>query len=273
MTTQLVKVDFHDDPLWVGMVDGKPLVAVNPISVALSLDPKAQRNRIDRDEILSKGKVIMTLPSPGGPQETLCLPLDLIPGFIFGIDDRRIKDESIREKVLRYKRECYAVLYRHFFPAASPVDGSAAASIDPDTLSVAEKRLKLDQVMQCRLIFGQPAARELWAALGLEMVPAMVDLSGVEQAGGAAARAAANDLAQINRFIAERIDVCPGVLVPAHVLYSAYRSWCDGAAVMAVSNKLFSRAIQDHGFRRKKSSGMYYSGLRLKPQEAGGVHG
>lgn len=54
------------------------------------------------------------MPSPGGWQETVCLPLDLIPGFLFGIDDRRVKDDC-RDVVLRYKRDCYRVLYEHFF--------------------------------------------------------------------------------------------------------------------------------------------------------------
>jgi hypothetical protein len=59
-------------------------VALKPIVEGMGLDWKSQYRRVSDDPILSKGMVTMTIPSGGGPQETVCLPLSMIPGWIFG---------------------------------------------------------------------------------------------------------------------------------------------------------------------------------------------
>jgi len=43
----------------------------------------------------------------------VCLPLDYISGFLFGLNADRVKPE-LRERVLRYQRECYKVLAEAF---------------------------------------------------------------------------------------------------------------------------------------------------------------
>lgn len=62
-------------------------------------------------------------PSAGGSQETFCLRLDLVHGWLFTIDESRVKDEETRQRVLSYKRECYAVLFRHFHGATKVAPG------------------------------------------------------------------------------------------------------------------------------------------------------
>jgi hypothetical protein len=56
---------------------------------------------------------MITTPSEGGNQETLCLPLEYLNGWLFGIDDRRVAPE-IREPLILYKREAYAALHDYF---------------------------------------------------------------------------------------------------------------------------------------------------------------
>ena len=47
-------------------------------------------------------------------QETACLKLDYLNGWLFSIDSVRIKSPEVRERVQLYQRECYRVLYRYF---------------------------------------------------------------------------------------------------------------------------------------------------------------
>jgi hypothetical protein len=47
----------------------------------------------------------------------LCLPLEFINGWLFGINASRVKEE-IRENLIRYQRECYKVLARAFLERA-----------------------------------------------------------------------------------------------------------------------------------------------------------
>jgi hypothetical protein len=44
----------------------------------------------------------------------VCLPLDYIAGFLFGVNADRVKPE-LRERVILYQRECYRVLADAFF--------------------------------------------------------------------------------------------------------------------------------------------------------------
>ena len=43
----------------------------------------------------------------------ICLPLDYISGFLFGINATRVKEE-VRDRLIRYQRECYRVLAEAF---------------------------------------------------------------------------------------------------------------------------------------------------------------
>lgn len=90
------------------------LIPIKPICEALGIDDKAQRNRIDRDEILSSVGVIMTSTGADGKSyEMTCLPLEFIFGWLFSIDASRVNEEA-KESVISYKRECYHVLFQYF---------------------------------------------------------------------------------------------------------------------------------------------------------------
>lgn len=99
--------------------EGREYVAVKPVCEGIGLAWTAQYERIQRDAVLAEGIRVIRIPSAGGVQETICLPLEMLNGWLFGVDDKRVK-ETIREKLIFYKQECYRVLHRHFF-AEPPV--------------------------------------------------------------------------------------------------------------------------------------------------------
>jgi len=110
----LVKVTFYGDQLYaIRNDDDSVLVALKPIVEGMGLGWESQHNRVKRDPILSQGIVMMNIPSRGGDQESICLPLNMIPGWLMGVDANRV-NETIREKVIKYQRECYDVLAAHF---------------------------------------------------------------------------------------------------------------------------------------------------------------
>jgi hypothetical protein len=111
---EVVRVTFYGDQLWgYRQDDHSVLVALKPIAEGIGLDWGSQFHRVKRDPILSKGIVILTIPSGGGDQEAVCLPLRLLPGWLNGISANSVK-ESIRDKVIKYQEECYEVLAAHF---------------------------------------------------------------------------------------------------------------------------------------------------------------
>lgn len=142
---QLVTVEFHGQTLVAALIDGKPYVAMRPIVENIGLDWKSQYARINRNLVMSKGVVMMTIPSDGGNQETLCLPLDLLNGWLFGVDVNRVKDE-IKPKLIRYQEECYRVLFQHFMPQQA-----AAAQPDPANSFTVQPGDKLSEGQQIAL--------------------------------------------------------------------------------------------------------------------------
>jgi hypothetical protein len=90
------------------------MVAVKPMVEAMGLDWKTQHRKILAHPVLSKGMVIMTIPSEGGPQEVVCLPLAVLPGWQMTINANEVKPE-LRDTVIAYQTEASAVLFRHFF--------------------------------------------------------------------------------------------------------------------------------------------------------------
>ena len=132
------------------------------------MDWKSQYQRLKDDPVLSEGMVTITMPSPGGPQETVCLKLEMVNGWLFKIDSRRLKDDASKASLIVYQRECYQVLFDHFYgkrmkPVAQIVD-------EPQE----NETLKVRKVNECRHVFGTQAAAQLWMKLGLDMVPAML---------------------------------------------------------------------------------------------------
>ena len=131
MNTQLETIQFHNQSLIVLNHENKPYIAMKPICENIGLDWHAQRQRIHRHHVLSKGEVMITSPSKSGNQEYLCLPISMLNGWLFGIDTNRVKPE-IRQKLEQYQLECFDVLYNHFMPKV--------AQQYPNTISVEQQQ-------------------------------------------------------------------------------------------------------------------------------------
>lgn len=95
-------------------ISEEQFIPIRPICEALGIDDKAQRNRIERDEILSSTGVIMTSVGADGKQrDMMCLPIEFIFGWLFSIDTSRVNEEA-KHFVVSYKKECYHALFKHF---------------------------------------------------------------------------------------------------------------------------------------------------------------
>ena len=73
-------IPFHGQAIPVFTQNHQHYVAMKPICENIGLDWRAQRQRIMRNSVMAQGVVMMTTPSNGGKQETLCLPLEYLNG-------------------------------------------------------------------------------------------------------------------------------------------------------------------------------------------------
>ncbi len=140
---QVSQVDFYGDGLTAALVEiggeRQVLVPLRQFCQYLGVDWASQYQRTKRDEILAREmmSVVITttlIPVRGQRQSypALCLPLDLLPGWLFNISPSRVKPEY-RERVQRYRGLCYRALWRAFqrgelFPVGEPTNLEASAS-------------------------------------------------------------------------------------------------------------------------------------------------
>ena len=102
--------------------DENRLVPIKPICDALGIDAKAQRTKINSDELLNSTGVLSTsVGADGKDREMLCLPIEYIFGWLFSINPKNVKPEA-KEFVARYREECYRVLADHFLGAQDFLD-------------------------------------------------------------------------------------------------------------------------------------------------------
>lgn len=144
---------FYDDEITAVLVDlqGKQAVyvPVRPICDFLGVAWSPQLRRINRDPVLTvETKGVTVTVTPGGRQEMICLPLDFLNGFLFGINASRVK-ESVREQLIIYQRECYRVL----------ADAFLDLEIRSDTTSSAE--ISLYQVREMGLAIARMAEEQI----------------------------------------------------------------------------------------------------------------
>ena len=118
------QVLFYDDEITAVLMqlqdEQQVYIPLRPICEYLGLDWSAQTRRIRRDPVLSKWAtfVAITATNPeeaqkGGNPNMLCLPLDYLNGFLFGVSATRVRPE-LQERVILYQERCYKVLSEAF---------------------------------------------------------------------------------------------------------------------------------------------------------------
>lgn len=114
MTKQIATVTFHGAPLTVITQADQKLVAMKPIVEGIGLGWQSQYNRIQRQPVLKSVVVMMnTTGADGKSYQMLCLPIDYLNGWLFGVDANRVR-EDIRDTLIMYQRECYQVLANYW---------------------------------------------------------------------------------------------------------------------------------------------------------------
>lgn len=127
-------VDFYGDEITTAIVDidgrSRLYVPIKAISDYLGLAWSGQFERIQRDPVLSGETrfIRVTRTNLGGDPEVLCLPVEFIHGWLFGINASRVKPE-LKEKVMRYQRDCYRVLWEAF-NAQAPVTTQSTSALE-----------------------------------------------------------------------------------------------------------------------------------------------
>lgn len=125
---------FYDDEIKLVIVQEEgeqtAYVPLRPICEFLGVTWSPQLRRINRDPILSEvsSSVTVTVTEAGQRGQMLCLPIDYLNGWLFGINATRVKD-TVRERLLRYQKECYQVLAQAYTGAATESDSATMMAL------------------------------------------------------------------------------------------------------------------------------------------------
>lgn len=125
MNNQIVSqtVTFNNQELITFEQNGVQYTAMKPICENIGIDWESQRQRIKRDDILSKvACMIKATGLDGKIYEMLSLPIQFLNGWLFGVDSKRVKTDEAKKNLMAYKLECYQVLhdYWHKGEAVNP---------------------------------------------------------------------------------------------------------------------------------------------------------
>lgn len=114
MTQEIITVPFMGSQLLAVVTPAGKYVAIKPISDEFGLSWPGQFRRINRDALLSRGTYETAIPSlRGGNQNTLCLHIDYINAWLFGISINHVKLE-LRERLMTFQLECNKALNEYF---------------------------------------------------------------------------------------------------------------------------------------------------------------
>ena len=113
---QLSVVKFHNKQISCTVLpNGKIYVAIKPICDAIGIQSKNALLTIKKDSFLGAMVCTYTLLDSANrkfPME--CLPLEFIHGWLFTINENLV-NEKAKPKLKEFKKECYQVLFNHFF--------------------------------------------------------------------------------------------------------------------------------------------------------------
>lgn len=235
---------FHGHDLIVipGDTPEATYVVLKPIVEAMGLQWHAQRKRIHRNEVLREGASMMDLPSVGGVQTAMCLPLTRLNFWLATIETSRVRPD-LRETILNYQRECADALYAHFFGAQTPAETVAAAS--PLRALTPQDHGRLARMgREIRLSVGRAAAARFLLREGVitadDAGPAA---SGIEPLSPPDA---------VKAWIAARLEPADAIL-PNAIAYADFCAWAMANGQIAQTPVAFGKHSAEAGLIKGNS--------------------
>lgn len=122
----LTPVTFDGDQIFYLVRGEEQLVPVRPVCDVLGLAWKPQFVKLTTERDRWSVTMMVTVAADGSMRDMLCLPLSRLFGWLATISPSRVKPE-LRDKLVRYQRECDRVLAAHFL-------GQRQAETDQDVI-------------------------------------------------------------------------------------------------------------------------------------------
>lgn len=128
----LLPVAFRGDTLYLVEIEGEPFTPARPICEAIGVSWQGQHEKLTLNP--KRWGVRFTLtPTAGGDQQSICIPVRKLSGWLASINAAKVKPE-IREKMEAYQDECDDALWRYW------TEGHASREVTPQQASALPSR-------------------------------------------------------------------------------------------------------------------------------------
>ncbi|EIC83969.1 phage antirepressor N-terminal domain-containing protein [Serratia sp. M24T3] len=108
---------FHGQSVITAMAAGVAYVAMKPVVENIGLNWKGQYIKlINQMDKFGCGDI--SIPTNGGLQRMLCIPLKKLNGWLFSINPAKVRDD-IRDRLIRYQEECFTALHDYWTKGAA----------------------------------------------------------------------------------------------------------------------------------------------------------
>jgi hypothetical protein len=125
--TAMVQVPFYGDVLEATEDSGKVLIHLRRACDNLGLSMEGQLKKL-KSKPWATVNEMFTVAEDGKRRSVTMIDLDTLPGWLFSIDARKVK-EHVREKLARYQKEAARVLAEHFFGRKPTAPGLTAEDV------------------------------------------------------------------------------------------------------------------------------------------------
>jgi hypothetical protein len=132
-----ITVPFHGAELYVVERNNQPYTPMKPIVEGMGLDWGGQHKKLAANQD-RWGVSVMEIPSAGGVQDALCLPLRKLGGWLMTVHASRVRPE-IRDRIVQYQNECDDVLWQYWNEGIA-INPRVAYSVNPSDVLTADQQ-------------------------------------------------------------------------------------------------------------------------------------
>lgn len=122
----LIEVPFDGEAIATVETPEGVFVPLRPICARLGLSWGSQLSKL-RDAPERWGRIDIEIPSQGGIQETVCVPLNRLAAWLFSVNANKVRAD-LKPALTRYQREAADVLDRHFRERAREAEAELKAA-------------------------------------------------------------------------------------------------------------------------------------------------
>ena len=112
MTDRMIHVPFLGATLALIDHEGESFVAMRPVVDGIGITWPGQYGKLKGNEIRWGAKVLL-VPSVGGEQKALCLPIRKLAGWFMTLHPSRVKPE-LRDRIRAFQEECDDALWANW---------------------------------------------------------------------------------------------------------------------------------------------------------------